>query len=182
MKIYIIGFEGVDKEVLESIRMGLEDIFGMGSCKVLDDVLELPREAYNRFRGQYLSEPLLEVISKRLSKCMEEDCVLLGVTDVDIYAPGMNFIFGLAQFPGRAALISLFRLRPELYGGERDRGLLLERAVKEAVHEVGHLLGLKHCRNQFCVMHFSLHIGMTDRKSKFFCEDCLKRLKYIFRR
>jgi archaemetzincin len=38
---------------------------------------------------------------------------------------------------GRAALISLFRLKPEFYGEPANEELFLERAVKEAVHELG---------------------------------------------
>lgn len=180
MRVYIIGFEGVDRGILESIQRGIEEVLGEGACRVLDGMLRIPDEAYNRIRGQYASEPLLEVISEYVMESGGKDCILLGVTDVDIYAPGMNYIFGLAQCPGRAAVISLFRLRPEFYGEGPDRNLFLERAVKEAIHEIGHVLGLKHCKNQFCVMYFSLHIGMTDRKSNFFCEKCLRKIKHIF--
>ncbi|MEM2607580.1 MAG: archaemetzincin family Zn-dependent metalloprotease [Candidatus Bathyarchaeia archaeon] len=182
MKIYIIGFEGVGREALESIRIGVEEVIGRGACKVQNETLRLPVEAYNSLRRQYLSEPLLEEIYKCALKIRSESgikCIVLGVTDVDIYAPGMNFIFGMAQCPGRAAIISLFRLRPEFYGESPDPNLFLERAVKEAIHEIGHALGLKHCKKQSCVMFFSLHIGITDRKSKFFCDDCMRKIRCV---
>jgi predicted Zn-dependent protease len=38
------------------------------------------------------------------------------VANADLYAPGMNFVFGLADSDGRRAVISLARLRPEFYG------------------------------------------------------------------
>jgi len=44
--------------------------------------------------------------------------------------------------------------------------------VKEAVHEVGHTLGLAHCTNSSCVMFFSNSILDTDRKKSAFCEKC----------
>ena len=45
---------------------------------------------------------------------------VLGVTDVDIFASHLTFVFGEAQCPGRAALISTHRLRPEFYGEPSD--------------------------------------------------------------
>ncbi len=181
MRVFIIGFEGVERGILELIQRGVEEVLGGGTCRVLDGVLRIPDEAYNRIRRQYASELLLEVTSEYIMESGRKDYILLGVTDVDIYAPGMNYIFGLAHCSGRTAVISLFRLRPEFYGESSNRNLFLERAVKEAIHEIGHALGLKHCKNEFCVMYFSLHIGMTDRKSKFFCEGCLRKIKHIFR-
>ena len=53
--------------------------------------------------------------------------------------------FGEADIAGRKALISLKRLRQEFYSLPRNENLFRERAVKEAVHELGHTYGLKHC-------------------------------------
>ena len=99
---------------------------------------------------------------------------MLGVTAIDLYVPGMSFVFGEARCPDRAAVISTRRLKPHHV---RDTKLLGERVHKEAVHEIGHMLGLKHCPNGPCVMYFSEHIRDTDSKNAFFCKECRSELK-----
>ena len=89
----------------------------------------------------------------------------------------MNFVFGLADVPGPAALISVCRLWQEFYGLERDEKLFRSRMIKEAIHELGHSFGLAHCQNHQCVMSFSNSLIDTDRKGEAFCADCQKHLK-----
>jgi archaemetzincin len=124
-------------------------------------------------RSQYPGAPLLAALAA--ARPPKEE-VILGVTGVDLTAPGLNFVFGLADPRGRAALISLARLYPEFYGQPRDPGLFKARAVKEAVHELGHLLGLGHCPDPACVMSFSNSLADTDKKGPGFCQDCRERL------
>ena len=123
-------------------------------------------------RSQYPGAPLLAALAAARPPGEE---VILGVTGVDLTAPGLNFVFGLADPRGRAALISLARLYPEFYGQPRDPRLFKERAVKEAVHELGHLLGLGHCPDPACVMSFSNSLTDTDKKGPGFCQQCRER-------
>ena len=106
-----------------------------------------------------------------ISKIAETEYVL-GVTDVDLYVPNYNFVFGEAVCPGKAALISLYRLKPEFYGEPPNKQVFRERVAKEAVHAIGHALGMPHCKNPNCVMFFSLSIVDTDKKGISFCNDC----------
>ncbi len=182
MRIFLIRVGNVERKILSFVKEGIEDSLQKEDCVILENIIQLPKEAYNRSRKQYKSQPILNEVLKcalKLEKVMRKRCVVLGVTEADIYAPGMNFIFGEAQCPGKAAIISLFRLRPEFYGERPNEKLFMERAVKEAVHEIGHAFGLRHCVNPLCVMHFSLHIYMTDRKLSKFCSKCSAKIKML---
>ena len=141
MRIVVLRVGCVDLEVVRSIQAGLCEVFSGTVCEVFEQVMVMPRDAYNVARGQFLSSSILSRIWE-YARSSGIDRVL-GVTDVDLYVPRLNFVFGEAECPGRAALISLCRLRSEFYGDSSDSGLLVERSVKEAVHEVGHTLGFR---------------------------------------
>ena len=124
-------------------------------------------------QGQYPGAPFLAALAAARPP---GDEVILGVTGVDLTVPGLNFIFGLADPGNRAAIISLARLYPEFYGQPRDPLRFKVRAVTEAVHELGHLLGLGHCGDPACVMAFSNSLADTDRKGPGFCQACREKL------
>ena len=97
---------------------------------------------------------------------------MLGLVDLDLFVPELNFVFGLADPAGGRALVALPRLRESFYGGREDEALFLARTVKEAVHELGHTYGLEHCHDRTCVMAFSNSLMDTDHKRAEFCERC----------
>ncbi|MDI6819458.1 MAG: archaemetzincin family Zn-dependent metalloprotease [Candidatus Hodarchaeaceae archaeon] len=134
--------------------------------------LELPVAAYDPHRMQYRADIVLE----RVLHTARGEGKVLALTDVDLYVPRLNFVFGQAQCPGTVALVSLRRLDPAFYGEPSDYELLLKRATKEAVHELGHTFGLNHCSALGCVMTFSNSIFEVDEKKAKFCERCLNKL------
>jgi archaemetzincin len=171
MKIGILRIGKVDVDVVERVRESLCSDFEGFEIEVITEEVTLPKEAFDEARRQHDSEIILRMIGDYAEKNGRFDRVL-GLVDVDIFIPGLNFVFGVAEHPGRAALVSLWRLRPEFYGRSSKRELSFERCVKEAVHELGHTLDLDHCDNPFCVMHFSNDIIETDVKKSLFCGKC----------
>jgi len=150
------------------------------SAKLPDfSVQELPpfdqlAEALDPSRGQYHSTRVLAILEE-LVQTMNVN-FLLGVAPFDLYVPGMNFVFGEARCPGRVAVISTLRLKTD---PQTDMSTLGSRVLKEAVHETGHMLGLRHCPDESCVMHFSERLSDTDRKNDAFCSDCSASLRVI---
>jgi len=101
---------------------------------------------------------------------------VVGIVDVDLYVPRLNFVFGEADVGSGTAIVSLIRLRQEYYGLSPNPDLFLERATKEIVHELGHTFGLGHCPDNKCVMHFSNSLPDTDLKGPHFCYKCRPRI------
>jgi archaemetzincin len=167
--ITLVSIGGVDKSTLETLGQSLTEAFGQETW--IGDGIKLTNESWDRHRGQHLASVLLA----GLPAPGPGDRVL-GVVDVDIFAPGLNFVFGEADITGRRAIISLKRLRQEFYGLSRNEDIFQERTLKEAVHELGHTYGLMHCPNPVCVMHFSNRLHDTDLKSWNFCPACKVRL------
>lgn len=164
----------VPSEVLEHIAREIPTYLSFVDAEISRKSVGIPKGAFNQYRGQYLSTHILNML-KKLFEEFDVDKIL-GVCDVDLYVPRLNFVFGEAEMRGRVALISIRRLRQEFYGFPPDDDLLKLRALKEALHEIGHTLGLEHCFNPGCVMYFSNTIHDTDAKGPGFCDECLAKL------
>jgi archaemetzincin len=176
MKISLLSIGQVHEAILIGICEGLARVFSDTTCMLVDQKLPLRHEAFNEKRNQYLSTIILREVQSFAVKNPDLNCVL-GIVDADIFVRELNFVFGEAVCPGKAALISVRRLRPEFYGAASNEDLFLKRAVKEAMHEVGHTLGLLHCSRASCVMHFSNSISDTDVKQSALCDRCFSNAK-----
>lgn len=161
--------EGVGPDRLEALARDLARIFRT-SCRVRDGVMDA-KFAHHAARGQYHSTAILEQLQARWSNGKSR---LLGVTAVDLFVPIFTFVFGEAQVGGNCALASLYRLNEEHYGLPADEGKLRERLTKEAVHELGHTFGLRHCDDWQCVMASSHSVELVDVKLAAFCGACAR--------
>ena len=181
--IYLLRIGELNQSILSNLKKNLENKFKEFNIEVeiFQDIMKLKNSEYDTERKQYEAPKIL----KRLVEIakFKNYFRILGIIDKDIYSKTYNFIFGIAGRGSHAALISLARLRESFYDNisviykrkESPRDFE-ERILKEAIHELGHTFGLKHCYNN-CIMQFSNSLADTDKKPVKFCASCLQQLK-----
>ncbi|MDH4153803.1 MAG: archaemetzincin family Zn-dependent metalloprotease [Nitrospira sp.] len=163
IKVQILPFEETPQRDLTGL---IEELASLGIEATLLPKASVVPPSYNPQRKQHNAEIFLDRVRLAPGHC------ILGVTNRDLYVEGLNYVFGLADSPGKAAVISLHRL----HAGADDM-LFRARAVKEAVHELGHTRGLRHCADSRCVMAFSNSLADIDRKGKEFCVRCTHKFR-----
>lgn len=156
----------VDDQTRASVETGLRSVFGVPLMRM---ELPDPEFALNAERRQYGSIEILRYLNEQRPPDAGK---LLGLTARDLFIPMLTFVYGQAQVNGRAAVVSLARLRQEFYGMPADAEMLAVRARKEALHETGHLFGLVHCSDPRCAMLLATSIGALDAKPADLCPRC----------
>ncbi len=155
---------------LDTFKEPIEERFPLFHTQIEQPLVQT-FEAYVSERHQYHSTRILVMLEGQIRDSGPDR--LLGLTDYDLFAPGLNFVFGEARLPGRVGIVSTNRLIPSQTDAYH---LLRQRIVKEITHEVGHMMGLVHCPNTVCVMHFSNGLSDTDIKSANLCSKCQSTL------
>lgn len=171
--IRLVRVGNPDRDVLDFLALTLPEHLP-GTCEILDSGLDVA-PAFDAARGQFFSTGLLAELVKLGNQY--PSAKLLGVTEVDLFIPILTFVFGEAQLRGQTALLSTHRLRQEFYGLPGDPNLLFDRAEKEALHELGHTLGLVHCQDLACAMHFSNSVEQVDLKLNDYCASCRRAIE-----
>ena len=169
--IRIVPINTVDAAFLDRLATCLEERF-LTSARV-ERSLVVPRSSLNATRGQLFVSTLNGKVRRAYP---DADSTFLAITDFDLYKTSHRFVFGDADDAQAIAVVSLARLRSEFYGEPPDGNVLFQRALKEAIHELGHAFGLRHCYNARCAMYYSNSIFETDNKMPHFCESCDRRL------
>lgn len=166
-EIILVPVGKVNSGIVEFLSLALAETFCV-PCALRVMTLDL-EAAFDPGRNQFHSTRLL---AQLVSHASGEGVRLLGVTEVDLFIPILTFVFGEAQLGRGCALVSTCRLRQEFYGLPGDETLLYRRAEKEAIHELGHTLGLVHCPDSACVMRTSHRVEDIDLKGSLFCPEC----------
>ena len=173
MLVDIVPVGDVSPRVKREASAVLRSVY---DCDVtVHDDQAIPENAYDDGRGQYRAEDLIEVVGRVGSG--EKN---IGITPRDLYYRRRNYVFGLAYLNGSGSVISTHRLRTSSDGGVSTKpaiDVFADRVRKEAVHEVGHTLGLEHCDNNKCVMSFSPTVREVDVKEENLCGSCSRLVR-----
>jgi archaemetzincin len=167
IRLIPVGNGVLQPERLDRLAGRLEQAFTT-ECRISPAALDV-HAAYDPWRNQYHSSAILHTLEGLAGG---NGVRVLGITSLDLFVPVLTFVFGEAQLKGDCALVSTHRLREEFYGLPARDDLLDERLLKEAVHELGHTFGLRHCDDWECVMASTHAVERLDLKGPEFCDSC----------
>ena len=168
-------------------------------AKILNKAVELrspaivPKAGDDPARGQHLAAPFLTDLRGQLSRLSVAKLVgaapavapvataaapdaALFVTDVDLYRPQTDGVFGEIDVPGRAAVISIRRLREAFYKRKADPAKQRARLVKLILYALGRVRGLPDCRDAGCAMSSTAALADIDMKPEKYCAACWRRM------
>lgn len=150
------------------------------STIAVDDVPNNARRDDSRgFGEQLLTTHILDEILPALRT--PDALAVLAMTTHDLWpGQGWNFVFGQASLSERVGVWSLARYGDPSESEDAYR-LALERTIKVALHETGHMVGIPHCTAYDCGMNGSNSLSETDRGPVEFCPECQAKLWWTCR-
>jgi len=170
-KVAVILYENFDTVMLNT---AIDEVKSFYHCDaIILPPQDLPAFAYYKPRYRYKADSLLKFQSGLLPSGTQS---VIGLTNKDISTTTDNHddwgIFGLGYCPGKACVISVFRLQSGPYD------LYKERFIKVLLHELGHNMGLPHCNyDSTCMMNDAKGtMAQVDLERKWLCPNCKKLL------
>jgi archaemetzincin len=152
--------------IIRDIAQVTSDFLGL-SIDVLPG-LNMPADAFSPGRRQYHAGKLLQL----LAGSYPEYHKVIGITLQDLFLPIFTHVYGEAQMPGRAAIVSLYRIGSADGAHHIDHIVLMQRSLKVVVHEFLHTFEFVHCRHLDCLMRPVTKIEDLDQVPMKLCRSC----------
>jgi archaemetzincin len=189
--INILILNDISRNVIRYLAKNLSSIF-VTDVKVSRHFV-IPTTLFNENKNQYDGKKLLKFITENMT-LKEVKSINLALFDRDLFIGSLDYAFGLASPFPKISVISILRLHPHFQkdyftGGlkkrkagrfplfvrnlsSQEKTLYYNRILKEAIHGIGHTMGLTHCSQEECIMHPSDNIRDIDSKQTVFCKIC----------
>lgn len=180
--IGIQPFKGISDSYTDTIKLALSHTYNQ-RIAVLPE-MEVPYSTFiNTKAPRYRADLLLKYLKKIKNDSIH---IVLGILEHDISItkkdddgktkkPVSKYedwgVMGLAYLPGESCVVSTYRLK------SKDQKLFFRRLKKVCIHEVGHNLGLDHCKTPHCVMQDAAEtIKTIDNVSMELCSKCRSKI------
>jgi archaemetzincin len=189
--INILILNDISRGILRSLIRNLSIVLNT-QVKISRHII-IPTLLFNEEKNQYDGRKLLRFLTENLT-LREVRGINLAVFDRDLFTGSLDYAFGVASPFPKICIISILRLHPhfneEYFTGgmkkrksgrfplfvrglnNKEKTLYHERVLKEALHGIGHTLGLSHCQDRNCIMYSSGNISHIDAKQVDFCRVC----------
>jgi len=181
-KIYLkpIGeFSALEWKQIKLTREYLEKFFQLNT--VLQSSVNSHVVPPHARRLNHQHEQLLATYLRDAVVAMErpKDAIaILGISEMDLYPNDKwNFVFGLASYDKGLAVSSIYRFHQKPLTSKQFN-LSLERLLKTASHEIGHMFGLIHCIEANCLMNGTNSLAETDSSIARLCSKCQQKLNF----
>jgi len=187
-KVHVIALQPIGHYDLQEILFIQQQVNSFFKLPVIvRNEIPMPLSFLNTTKSERYSA---DSIIKWLSHSTPDSVVsVVGVTHEDIfttisdstghikeptYKYGVWGIFGLGYCPGKSSVMSDYRLKTN------DIKKFQHRLRTVVIHEIGHNLGLPHCKVKNCIMNdANERIQTVDNSADNYCDHCRKRIKAI---
>jgi archaemetzincin len=155
-----------DPQIMAGVGRGVERVFR--TAVRVEPLFSDISFAFNADRRQYHSTAILRALE---ASAPPDAYKVLALVRVDLFIPILTHVYGEAQMGGIACVLSTYRLNSGV-GTPAGMEAATARTAKEALHEMGHTFGLRHCPAPACLMHYCRSEADVDRKSSELCRYC----------
>lgn len=178
--IAIQPFGNVEQSLIDSLQTTIETVYNFESVYILKSK-DLPEAAFINIKSpRYRADSIIKFLKQEKPDTLD---FIMGITTKDISTtkrdntgnvliPKHKYedwgIFGLGYRPGPTCLISTYRIK------SANNRKFIDRIQKICMHEIGHNLGLKHCKvGEKCVMRDAAEtIKTVDNVDLKLCATC----------